>query len=377
MRSRILHLADLHLGETHDYLGPSADARRAEADGVLRRITDLVLAPDSPVGGVVIAGDLFETHDPAPSLVEAVLADLTRLRAGNIRLLTVPGNHDEYSYPSSVYRRYGSRWPDRLVTNPAPEKVATWNLAGHECDLYAMAFIAGESRPPYDLIPVEPGAARKLVVLHGSLDANWTDRSLPLQSARLADSGLDYVALGHIHRPMEKRLGPGWVCYPGRIEGAGFADPGGADLVEIDLAAPDLTPLHRTFASRRIQEERWNLSGLDSSARLEEKLEAAADPGRIVRLRLAGVPGFGLEPDRLRQRWGSRFFHLDLRIEDEVLAAPALAELAAEHTVRGVFADIAARHLEQAADDRERRLYGAALRHGLAAFAAGTSQESP
>ena len=122
MRSRILHLADLHLGETHDYLGPSADARRAEADGVLRRITDLVLAPDSPVGGVVIAGDLFETHDPAPSLVEAVLADLTRLRAENIRLLTVPGNHDEYSYPSSVYRRYGSRWPDRLVTNPAPEK---------------------------------------------------------------------------------------------------------------------------------------------------------------------------------------------------------------------------------------------------------------
>jgi len=377
MRTRILHLADLHLGEAHDYLGPAAPARRAEADGVLRRIADLVLAADSTVGGLIIAGDLFETHDPDPALVESVLSDLARLHEAGIRLLTVPGNHDEYSYPTSVYRRYGARWPGRLVTNPETRKVETWNLAGHACDLYAMAYIAGESRPPYDRAVPEPGAAAKVLALHGSLDANWSDRSLPLQSARLEESGFDYLALGHIHRPLERRLGSGWACYPGRIEGASFDDPGGADLVEIDLAASDLRPLRRPFASASISRERWNLSGLESAAALEAKLEAVADGGRILRLDLAGVPGFVLEPERLRREWEARFRHLEIRIDEETLALPVLEDLAREKTVRGAFAAIAARHLQGAGDEHQRRLFGAALRHGLAAFAAGAEREAP
>lgn len=66
MRSRILHLADLHLGDLHAYLGPAAAARRMEADGLLRRIADFVLSPDSGIGGVIVAGDLFDLPEPSP-----------------------------------------------------------------------------------------------------------------------------------------------------------------------------------------------------------------------------------------------------------------------------------------------------------------------
>ena len=64
MRTQILHLADLHLGDSHEYLGPTAEERRREADGLLRRIVDGILSPTSEIGGVVIAGDLFEMHEP-------------------------------------------------------------------------------------------------------------------------------------------------------------------------------------------------------------------------------------------------------------------------------------------------------------------------
>ncbi len=65
-----------------------------------------------------------------------------------------------------------------------------------------------------------------LAVFHGSLDWDAGDRSLPLMSAALAAAGYDYVALGHIHRPGEKKVGPGLAVYPGMVEGKGFSDPG-------------------------------------------------------------------------------------------------------------------------------------------------------
>lgn len=307
-----------------------------------------------------------------------MLADLGRLREGGIRILTIPGNHDEYSYPACVYRSCGRRWPDRLVTNPLPERVDTWTLAGHEVDLYAMTYVAGRSRPPYDRFEMEAGPRRKIVALHGSLDfeLSRSDRSLPLRSESLAALGADYVALGHIHRPMEKRLARGWACYPGRIEGGGFDDPGGADLVLIDLADPEPGPCHVPITSRRIVQERWSVSAMESAGHLERRLEEKADPGLILRLQLDGIPGFAIELEELRRRWAPRFHHLDLQREAGPLADVSLDELSAERTIRGRFAEIAAGRLAEARDEDERSLREAALRLGLAAFASRDPERS-
>jgi exonuclease SbcD len=379
MRTRILHLADLHLGDGHDYLGPASAERRREADGLLARITEEVLSPASSVGGVVIAGDLFEVHDPPAPLVDSVLRDLHRLNQAGIRILTVPGNHDEYSYPTCVYRRFASQWPDTLVTRPTPGRVASWELSGIAVDLYSMAFTAGRSRPPYDRFEVTDGSqpqghapARRIAVLHGSLDVDWGDRSIPLHSEALGETGFDYVALGHIHRPMERRLGRGWICYPGRIEGGGFDDPGGADLVTIDLAREEAAPLHAPCASARIEEE-WNLSGLHQEGDLDARMEDAADPARILRLRFTGLPGFALQVEKTREKWGPRFRYLEIVSEEGRMPAP-LESLAQEKTVRGLLAGIAARRVAEAESEEKRLLCQAALRHALAAFDDGGPQ---
>lgn len=372
MRDRILHLADLHLGDRQAYLGSASVQRRAEADALFTRITDAVLDPRSRVGGVLIAGDLFDHFAPPAELVEKILEDLGRLHAAGVRVLTVPGNHDEYSYPDCVYRRFGSRWPDTLVTRPTPGRVVTWTLEGTGIDLYAMAYVVGRSRPPYDVFPVETGPNRKIAVLHGSLDAPWSDRSLPLLSSSLGRLGLDYVALGHIHTPLEQRLESGWVAYPGRIEGGGFHDPGGNDLLEIELGPGDTAvSLHRiAFPSRRIESLEWNVSGFSSREELEERLEGEAgnDGSRILRLALRGVAGFPLDANRLGERWSSRFFHLEIVPPDPGMEPGPLETLAAEPTVRGRFVELARRAIESAADEDRLRLE-AALRYGLAAFA--------
>lgn len=370
-RTRILHLADLHIGAGHDYLGPRAVERREEADGLLGRLADVAVDAGSRIGGVVIAGDLFDLHDPPPRLVEIVLHNLERLEASGVRTCTVPGNHDEYSYPNGVYRQWAPHWPGTLVTGHAPERVARWNLAGHAADIYAMAFTAGRSRHPFDRFAVEPGPARKIAVLHGSLDVDWSDRSMPLRSESLAALGLDYVALGHIHKTMERRLGSAWACYPGRIEGAGFDDPGGAGIVVIDLAAAELRPQRLPFSSRPVRTERWNISGLASEDELTARIEAIADPRAIVRVCLSGLPGFPLRAEKLLVRFAARFFLLEITAEEAGATPLDIEEAAVEPTVRGLFARIAAERIA-AAPSAKRQLHEAALRFGWTAFEGGS-----
>jgi DNA repair protein SbcD/Mre11 len=370
-RTRILHLADLHLGAGHDYLGPRAAERREEADGLLGRLADFALDPRSGIGGMVIAGDLFDLHDPPARLAERAIHELARLEAGGVRTCTVPGNHDEYSYPNGVYRRWASHWPGTLVTGHAPERVARWDLDGQAVELYAMAFTAGRSRPPFDRFAVEPGPAPKIAVLHGSLDVAWPDRSMPLKSENLAALGVNYLALGHIHKPMERRVGATWACYPGRIEGAGFDDPGNTGVVVVDVAGADLRPERLPFPARSVRTERWNISGLASEDDLLSRIEAIADSEAIVRLRLTGLPGFPLRAETLLLRFAPRFYHLEIAGEEADTSPLDLEDAAKDPTVQGLFARIAAERIA-AAPAARRAVHEAALRFGWTAFRGGT-----
>src|SRR5690606_42061096 len=77
-------------------------------------------------------------------------------------------------------------------------------------------FYARGARPPLPPFPTRRSSDLRLdrdgvhlAVFHGSLDWDAGDRSLPLMSPALAAAGYDYIALGHIHRPGEKKVGPG------------------------------------------------------------------------------------------------------------------------------------------------------------------------
>ncbi len=419
-RSRILHLADLHLGARHAYAGSAAGARSEEADRALARIVDWVLRPSSPIAAVIIAGDLFDSPFPEPPLAAFALGQLRRLTDAGIRLLTVPGNHDELSYPKSVYRLHEAVWPGRLVVEPAPTLVDSWEIAGTHIDLYAMAFVAGRSNPPYEQFAVRSKDARNIAVFHASLDRSWPDRSIQLTSAALAPLGFDYIALGHIHSASVRRVGQGWACYAGRIEGGGFDDPGGAGLAILDVTRETWKPEREEFAHRRFIQEEWNISSLPSADGLKARIDAFTRSGAIspvdsgladgsltedslssssltedslpsssqrksaaavygprgrpdapiVRLRLTGCPGFAVDTAALAERARGSCFHLE--ILDQTASGPeSLEELAAEPTVRGLFVAEGLRNLRNAPDERRRRLCETAIRQGLAAFSAG------
>ena len=415
----LLHLADLHLGWRPRFISdPAAAATYAsERDGLLDQAVELALDPAHDVAGVIIAGDLFDDHLPDDALAERVVGALGRLVAAGIALVTVPGNHDEVTYPNSVYRQHEGAWPGLLITAPGFGHAGTVELRGVPVHFYGLAYtggvtpVAGPLRDFARRDDLPPGL--HVAVLHGTLTgggglpAAWVDdeRSLPLDAAALAAAGYDYVALGHIHRPsvgggsgdLGGLAGAGGCerCrYAGLVAGLGFDDPGSGRLTLVGLepgagaggsAAIDYRDLE--VRVRRFAETEVDLGGLAG----EEALAAArragttVPAGSLVRLRLKGEVSVveaagGPDLASLAAAAGGAGGHLHVEVEDLTEAEVGEGQLAAvadEPTVRGFFARRLAAQLAAARRAGNAEGEAAALaawRAGLAALGEGATR---
>lgn len=379
-----MHIGDLHLGFAHRYLGPKAPQRAGEILDVLERLVAYATDDAHEVAGVLIAGDLFERHDPDRELTGRAQSLLGRIPDSGRTLVTVPGNHDEYSYPDSVYRRQADSWPGILVTCPQPECVAVVDLGEVEAEIFAMAFTAGLSSkrlPVFEPQAVDDATAAapstkprvRVAVLHGTLDADPADRSYRIDRLVLGESGVTYAALGHIHKPSEHAFSGGLAVYPGTLNGKGFDDPGvdALTLVSFPAGRPEVERV--PIPVRRIESRAIDLSRFASQQELIAEIEQDLDADRILALELLGTRPPDYEPAELRGRVGARCFHFELedqsiRIDDDELSA-----LEQQPTLRGLFVQkLRARMAACPGDEDKLARLRLAMRKGLAAFGDGS-----
>lgn len=365
---RFLHLADLHLGWEPAYLDAKrARERRLRRDQVLERAVDLAL--EAKVDLVVIAGDLFETHRPDPTLVQQAIAQLSRLVEAGIELVTVPGNHDEITYADSVYQLQRESWPGLLVTNPTAEHVGTLELAGEKVFIYSLAYTGGVTpaeRPLTDF-PRLDREGFHLAVFHGTLGSG-SERSLPLDRSALQTAAYDYVALGHIHLPAVLELGRTKVVYSGCNEGKGFDDVGVPYLTVVAAGERRCEIEQLPFPVQSIRLEEVDLTECEAPQEIESRLEELADEDALLRLRLVGSLHFPLDPDELHSRFAHRFLHLEVRDDSDSISDELLDEWAAERTIRGTFVRRMQDALALARTPHEKRKIVRALRYGIRAF---------
>ena len=376
----VLHLADLHLGWRPSFLPePLARGWQQERDARLAHAVDWALSPASGIDLVVIAGDLFESHAPAPELVEAVLAQLDRLARAGLGVVTVPGNHDEITYPDSVYRRYAHQWPGLLVQNPEPQALGPVMARGTPVHIYACAYTGGltPAWPPVDAFPARVSREGFHVgVFHGTLVEGAgrggpppRERSLPLDAAALAAAGYDYVALGHLHRHHRRRLGTTLAVYCGPPDGKGFDDPGVGFYTVARLdggATVETVPV----LTRRILTVELDVTGLASAEEAVEQVRRrlGEDQRPILRVVATGIDGWGLDPEALAARLAPLCLHVEVVDRTQGFDEARLRELAAEPTLRGLVAARALAALEEAPDEARRALIGRALRLAMAAL---------
>ncbi len=377
---KILHIADLHLGFEHKYLGSHSAQRAEEAVQTLERIVDLVLDETNRIEAVLIAGDLFETHDPDPLLTGRVVSTLKRITSSERTLVTVPGNHDEYSYPQSIYRSHHRNWPGTLVTNPQPGRVTSFKLDNQTVSVYSMAYTAGLSprrvrkliESTHDETSTRGDAADdeiRIALLHGTLDADPSDRSFRIDSDAFQQGGFSYAALGHQHRPSNTRFGDCVAVYPGILCGKGFHDPGTDQLVVAGFPGGRPVVDKIPFPVRPVETRKLDLSQYQTQEQLVADLEREGQSNLIIRFELIGPKPADLDLAHLCGRLRDSYFHLELEDHSIEISVEEMSRLQHQPTIKGIFTELIHQKMnENQHDPKKMETYRVALIKGLTAF---------
>lgn len=239
--------------------------------------------------------------------------------------------------------------------------------------MYGAGFTAPTAPPLLRGFSAAADGMRHIMVLHGAVGAVQSPYN-PVTEQDIAASGLDYLALGHVHAWSGlRRCGQTGWCYPGCTEGRGFDETGEKGAVAVTLSAAgisaDLVPL----AGRRYEILPVDLSGADEpAAAVLAALQAAPfarpeGPAQdIYRILLTGEQKNAPDLAALYATLAPRFFALELR--DQTRLERDVWSCAEEDTLRGLFlARLLARY-QSAETPSEREKITLAARYGLAAL---------
>ncbi len=316
-----LHTADWQLGMKGSGLGEAAELVSAgRIDGVGRI---LEIASEAGADFVLAAGDLFESNQIGPAIVEGLVRVL-RAHPG-VEIHAIPGNHDAAG-PDSVWNRPLIKGVPHLKCHLEAGAV---DLPGtgavlHPCPV-TTRFSTRDPLADLEDLAGRPGV--HIALAHGHLatetfGAREDEIHLPLDPAHVARAGLDYLALGHWHgtRIVEASDGVPRIAYAGTHERTSFEEKDAGNVLIVEIEEKGAPPRIRKRPVGRVAWADLSLrfEGDENLHRLRSLLEETeAD---LLRVRLEGALPAGLTAAyrQLEENARGKFAHV--RFDDDDLA---------------------------------------------------------
>ena len=356
---RILHAGDFHLDSAFGALPPElARRRRAESREAPQRLVDW--ANDNGVQLLLLAGDLFDSADLCG---DTALLLARALGAFQGQVVIAPGNHDPYT-KVSPYHKF--TWPSHVhfFTTPTPQRVELPQLGAV---VYGGAFTASYrmDSPLAGLHAQEEGLAA-FGCFHGD-PASAHSRYGPIPQKEIAASGLDYLALGHLHTASGLlRAGKTWYAWPGCPEGRGFDETGDKGVYLGQWEAGRVKLEFLPLARRRYLTPQIDITGRDPADALEAYIRTAR-PEDILCITLTGQRDPEAEPDLTALTALASSYFYSASLYDNTCLSQSIWARRDEDTLTGLFLRAMAQRLQEAPKE-ERPLLERAVRFGLAAL---------
>lgn len=290
-----IHSGDIHLGtafKTASFASGRGEQRRLELWNSFQRLIDYAI--DKKIDLIFLAGDLFEED-------MFTIKDINRLKdilskAIDQKILIVGGNHDKLN-SKSMYNRV--EWPQNTTILKDKEtskvKFEDMKLTVHG---YSWANTIGniEKTPNH----------RNILVLH----ADISDHS-SFDLRQLKDLEMDYVALGHIHKPQFLEDN---IAYCGSLEPLDFGETGARGFIEGKLGEKN-SFLFKPFSKREfyIKEleitEQMTLNGIIT--KIEEVTQGEYNKN-FYRIILKGLMPYYIDLEDIESALGEKFYHIEL-----------------------------------------------------------------
>ena len=337
---KILHSADWHLDAP---MAAGDDALRAALLAVPGKLA--ALCKEENCDMVLLAGDIFD----GPATAESIRALRTALEEMAVPVFISPGNHD-FLGAASVWRN--ETFPENVHIFTEPRLTA---VQCGELTVWGAGYTSMDCEPL-----LENFRGSGICVLHGDPTVA-TSPNCPVTRLQVENSGLRYLALGHIHKGGAFTAGSTLCAWPGCPMGHGYDETGvkGALIVTLEDTAqarfvPLDTPRFFDFETD---------AGEDAAGAIDRLLPAAADDN-YYRITLTGASA-PLNLAALQSQF-SRFPHLILR--DRTTAPLDIWGSAGEDSFEGTYFGLLRTALEQAApQDKDTVLLAAQISRQLIA----------
>jgi DNA repair exonuclease SbcCD nuclease subunit len=284
---------------------------------------------------VLLSGDVFDhpAERETAALVRTALADC------GVPVLIAPGNHDYLTTGSPWLEE---DWPENVYIFPAG--VSSVALRQLDCRIYGAGYRSDECPGLLEEFRAEGTERYKIGIFHGD-PMRLHSPYCPVTSAQVRDSGLDYLALGHIHKAGSFRTPRTLCAWPGAPMGRGYDETRekGVYIVELE-ERPQLRFV-------QLDTPRFYDLEVDMDTKTLEDVLPAADCGHFYRVTLSGSGGETLEALR------AKFACLpNLELTDHREKRADLWENVGEDTLEGTYFRILRERLELAGEEEAEQI---------------------
>lgn len=364
---KFLHCADVHIGAAESFLESAAEKRQIEVLMTFELIMDTAKQQD--VNIVFIAGDLFDSNRVSAELSARVFSAISSIAP--IPVVFAAGNHDPLTADSPFLTE---KLPDNLHVIPSEDSVITFDEL--KLHIYGRSFagVYMQGSASFSIIP-QYDDYKNVMVLHGEASSDLNSNYNSVTPAFVSQSGMDYIALGHIHKRSEAvHIGKTYFAYPGCPEGQGFDEDGekGVYIGELDDNGCELkfVPTCR----RKHITAKIDISSCEVSAEVAplvyETLKNRYGEGfadHLYKIILTGEisADFTVPVSEVSSRLSNTVFFAKVR--DNTTVRADLEAIASQNDLKGIFVR---RMLEKinAAEEAQKPLLKDALQIGLKAF---------
>lgn len=373
MTIRFLHTADLHLGSPLRNFGELARERQRDFLKTFDRIVNLAIKRE--VDCLLVAGDLFDSTEVDAETVGRVQEGFERLSGRGIRVVLIPGTHDNVVSAESVYNRYP--FPAvHILKEPVVTEPLRIEIRGTAVWFYGFAFRSDRSREALESMRRRSPGGIHVGLIHGSLKGSpeWDMRKkdIPFTVAELSELGLDYIALGHYHNAAcLQENGRVIACYPGSPEGKKFGENGPRHALVAEVGAGSASVEKVAVQTRIVDELTVDASLFPETGALEGELSRLASPELIARVRLTGTVEEPLDTANLAGRLQGRYAWLELIDETSIYDSDHVRRMEREDSIRGLFIRKVHERYAKAGSDEEREICREALKLVMGRFARG------
>jgi DNA repair exonuclease SbcCD nuclease subunit len=210
-RIKLIHTSDVHLES--DTFGKSEEGKsyRWRIQRAFQKVIECVRHEKADL--FLIAGDLFDSNRVPESGVQFVYQELARVPCP---VVMIPGNHDCYDH-RSVYKKVDFTAAGPHVFTLTEEEGSVIEFPHLHATVWGKGLIEHDNKyRPLAGVPPRRGDYWHIGMAHGYfVDEDEMQRSSLIYPREIAQSGLDYLALGHVHVFTDLSHGSTKACYPG------------------------------------------------------------------------------------------------------------------------------------------------------------------